>query len=277
MLVRDAKLEPVPEDEDALRPPKSTHMSSSFHKTRRADHPHDQGTVQESCQPIDQVAAQSSQRVQSSLPMNDVDDDIFNAARMWEQVDFDGPVYLHMRFNNDGCYISQIGNTRQGVDWKKLTTTTSGRAGNKERIGRNNNEEAQLDDSDEDSKYGVHHSSPSPFLSFGTPKSRPPIKLHRTRANFWVVFPLFWLVGAFIIISDLHHESCSASYLESQPPSPTAPKNIYELQLKREEMALLRLAELKWAWRCAHAFAIWFALVVIAPLVLVGTGCVRLF
>ncbi|CAE7117176.1 unnamed protein product [Rhizoctonia solani] len=104
-----------------------------------------------------------------------------------------------------------------------------------------------------------------------------PITLASYLFKYGFVFPLFWLVGAFIIISDLHHESCSASYLESQPPSPTAPKNIYELQLKREEMALLRVAELKWAWRCAYAFAIWFALAVIASLVLVGTGCVQLF
>ncbi|CAE6388648.1 hypothetical protein RSOLAG22IIIB_12432 [Rhizoctonia solani] len=102
-----------------------------------------------------------------------------------------------------------------------------------------------------------------------------PITLASYFFKYGFVFPLFWLVGAFIIISDLHHESTSSSsYLESQPPSPTAPKDIYELQLKREEMALLRLAELKWAWRCAYAFAIRFALVIVA---LIGTGCIRLF
>jgi hypothetical protein len=90
-----------------------------------------------------------------------------------------------------------------------------------------------------------------------------------------LVFPLFWLVGAFIIVSDLQHDS--ASTLESQPSSPTAPKSQYELQLKREEMALLRLAELKWAWRCAYAFAIWFLLFIIVLAVVIGAGCIRLF
>ncbi|CAE6481380.1 unnamed protein product [Rhizoctonia solani] len=104
-----------------------------------------------------------------------------------------------------------------------------------------------------------------------------PITLASYLFKYGFVFPLFWLVGAFIIISDLHHESTSSSYLESQPPSPTALKDIYELQLKREEMALLRLAELKWAWRCAYAFAIWFALVIVALGALIGTGCIRLF
>ncbi|KEP49333.1 putative transmembrane protein [Rhizoctonia solani 123E] len=104
-----------------------------------------------------------------------------------------------------------------------------------------------------------------------------PITLASYLFKYGFVFPLFWLVGAFIIISDLHHESSSASYLESQPPSPTTPKDTYELQLKREEMALLRLAELKWAWRCAYAFAIWFALVLFALGALIGTGCVQLF
>ncbi|CUA71726.1 PH and SEC7 domain-containing protein 1 [Rhizoctonia solani] len=81
-----------------------------------------------------------------------------------------------------------------------------------------------------------------------------PITLASYLFKYGFVFPLFWLVGAFIIISDLHHESTSSSsYLESQPPSPTAPKDIYELQLKREEMALLRLAELKWAWRLPYS------------------------
>ncbi|CAE6431075.1 unnamed protein product [Rhizoctonia solani] len=103
-----------------------------------------------------------------------------------------------------------------------------------------------------------------------------PVTLASYLFKYGFVFPLFWLVGAFIIISDLHHES-SASALESQLPSPTTPKNMYELQLKREEMALLRLAELKWAWRCAYAFAIWFALVIVALAVLLGTGCIRLF
>lgn len=93
-----------------------------------------------------------------------------------------------------------------------------------------------------------------------------------------LVFPLFWLVGAFIIVSDLHHDSSATpSALESQPSSPTTPKSPYELQLKREEMALLRLAELKWAWRCAYAFAIWFVLVIIALAVVIGTGCIKLF
>ncbi|KAG8694248.1 hypothetical protein FRC11_002320 [Ceratobasidium sp. 423] len=103
-----------------------------------------------------------------------------------------------------------------------------------------------------------------------------PITLASYLFKYGFVFPLFWLVGAFIIISDLHHES-SASAFESQPSSPTAPKNTYELQLKREEMALLRLAELKWAWRCAYAFAIWFALVITALAVLIGTGYIQLF
>ncbi|KDN40559.1 hypothetical protein RSAG8_08031, partial [Rhizoctonia solani AG-8 WAC10335] len=104
-----------------------------------------------------------------------------------------------------------------------------------------------------------------------------PITLASYLFKYGFVFPLFWLVGAFIIISDLHHESSSLSYLESQPPSPTAPKDVYELQLKREEMALLRLAELKWAWRCAYAFAIWSALIIVALAVMIGTGCVQLF
>lgn len=93
-----------------------------------------------------------------------------------------------------------------------------------------------------------------------------------------LVFPLFWLVGAFIIVSDLQQDTnASASALESQPSSPTTPKSPYELQLKREEMALLRLAELKWAWRCAYAFAIWFVLILTALAVVLGTGCIRLF
>ncbi|CAE6433911.1 unnamed protein product [Rhizoctonia solani] len=104
-----------------------------------------------------------------------------------------------------------------------------------------------------------------------------PVTLASYLFKYGFVFPLFWLVGAFIIISDLHHESCSESYLEAQPPSPTAPKNVYELQLKREEMALLRLAELKWAWRCAYAFGIWFALVLVIIAVLIGAGCIPLF
>ncbi|KAH7334538.1 hypothetical protein B0J17DRAFT_720929 [Rhizoctonia solani] len=104
-----------------------------------------------------------------------------------------------------------------------------------------------------------------------------PVTLASYLFKYGFVFPLFWLVGAFIIISDLHHESCSESYLEAQPPSPTAPKNIYELQLKREEMALLRLAELKWAWRCAYAFGIWFSFVLILLAVLIGVGCIPLF
>lgn len=108
-----------------------------------------------------------------------------------------------------------------------------------------------------------------------------PVTLASYLFKYGFVFPLFWLIGAFIIISDLHNESSSSSSLESQltsqPPSPTAPKSPYELQLKQEEMALLRLAELKWAWRCAYAFAIWFVLFVTAVAVVLGTGCVRLF
>ncbi|KAF8711811.1 hypothetical protein RHS03_01402, partial [Rhizoctonia solani] len=104
-----------------------------------------------------------------------------------------------------------------------------------------------------------------------------PVTLASYLFKYGFVFPLFWLVGAFIIISDLHHESTSGSSLESAPASPTAPKNAYELQLKREEMALLRLAELKWAWRCAYAFGIWFALLITFLAVVIGTGCVRLF
>ncbi|KAF8603977.1 hypothetical protein BDV93DRAFT_441473 [Ceratobasidium sp. AG-I] len=96
--------------------------------------------------------------------------------------------------------------------------------------------------------------------------------------KYGFVFPLFWLVGAFIIVSDLQHGAdASASALESQPSSPTTPKSPYELQLKTEEMALLRLAELKWAWRCAYAFAIWFVLAITALAVVLGTGCIRLF
>ncbi|CAE6473659.1 unnamed protein product [Rhizoctonia solani] len=104
-----------------------------------------------------------------------------------------------------------------------------------------------------------------------------PVTLASYLFKYGFVFPLFWLVGAFIIISDLHHEATSGSSLESQSTSPTAPKNIYELQLKREEMALLRLAELKWAWRCAYAFAIWFALFITILAVVIGTGCIRVF
>ncbi|KAJ1301452.1 hypothetical protein OPQ81_008710 [Rhizoctonia solani] len=103
-----------------------------------------------------------------------------------------------------------------------------------------------------------------------------PITLASYLFKYGFLFPLFWLVGAFIIISDLQHES-SPSTLEAQPPSPTAPKNIYELQLKREEMALLRLAELKWAWRCAYAFAVWFALILVGLAVLIATGVIDLF
>ncbi|QRV97569.1 transmembrane protein [Ceratobasidium sp. AG-Ba] len=104
-----------------------------------------------------------------------------------------------------------------------------------------------------------------------------PVTLASYLFKYGFFFPLFWAVGAFIIISDLQQDGSSLSYVESQPPSPTAPKSPYELQLKREEMALLRLAELKWAWRCAYAFAIWFFIAITILAVVIGTGCVRLF
>ncbi|KAG8708975.1 hypothetical protein FRC08_018604 [Ceratobasidium sp. 394] len=102
-----------------------------------------------------------------------------------------------------------------------------------------------------------------------------PVTLASYLFKYGFIFPLFWLVGAFIIISDLQQDSNSLSNVEAQSSSP--PKSPYELQLKREEMALLRLAELKWAWRCAYAFAIWFALFIITLAVVIGTGCIRLF
>ncbi|KAG9125219.1 hypothetical protein FRC07_008540 [Ceratobasidium sp. 392] len=104
-----------------------------------------------------------------------------------------------------------------------------------------------------------------------------PVTLASYLFKYGFVFPLFWLVGAFIIISDLQQDSNSLSNVEAQPSSPTTPKSPYELQLKREEMALLRVAELKWAWRCAYAFAVWFAFVITVLAVIIGTGCVRLF
>ncbi|KAG9095251.1 hypothetical protein FRC06_009985 [Ceratobasidium sp. 370] len=102
-----------------------------------------------------------------------------------------------------------------------------------------------------------------------------PITLASYLFRYGFFFPLFWLVGAFIIISDLQQDPNSLCNVEAQPSSP--PKSPYELQLKREEMALLRLAELKWAWRCAYAFAIWFTLFIIALAVVIGTGCIQLF
>ncbi|KAG8745272.1 hypothetical protein FRC10_008445 [Ceratobasidium sp. 414] len=102
-----------------------------------------------------------------------------------------------------------------------------------------------------------------------------PVTLASYLFKYGFVFPLFWLVGAFIIISDLQQDPNSLSHVEAPPSSPQ--KSPYELQLKREEIALLRLAELKWAWRCAYAFAIWFTLFIIALAVVIGTGCIRLF
>ncbi|KAG8709130.1 hypothetical protein FRC09_000849 [Ceratobasidium sp. 395] len=104
-----------------------------------------------------------------------------------------------------------------------------------------------------------------------------PVTLASYLFRYGFVFPLFWLVGAFIIVSDLQHDTSSLSNTEAQPSSTTTPKSPYELQLKGEEMALLRLAELKWAWRCAYAFAIWFVLFITVIAVVIGTGCVRLF
>ncbi|KAL0060500.1 hypothetical protein AAF712_012733 [Marasmius tenuissimus] len=83
-------------------------------------------------------------------------------------------------------------------------------------------------------------------------KSAEPITLAKYLFKFGFLFPLFWVMGAFILITPLRAP-------DEDVTDPTSPHAWLPEKTEAEKAAVishLRKAEVKWAWRCLFALLI---------------------